>query len=243
MRATRFRPNTATSACRREALERHIAYDIGAAWATRRLAARLNAPGVLSTFSRLLIDPNRGADDPTLVMRFSDGAIVPGNAHVDAEEIERRRRRYWAPYREADPRPARDDAGDRPPAGDRLDALVHAGLARRRAALEDRRAVGPRPAPAEPLSRALRAEPDISDAEVGDNEPYDGALAWRHDRRLRDRARPFQRADRSAPGPDRDAGRRPRPGPTGSPRYYPPLLVSESARAPRHFGSRGDAGA
>ena len=68
---------------------------------TRRLAARLGAPALLSTFSRLLIDPNRGADDPTLVMRYSDGAIVPGNARVDADEIERRRRLYWAPYRDA----------------------------------------------------------------------------------------------------------------------------------------------
>ena len=84
-----------------EALERHIAYDIGAAWVARRLAERLGAPALLSTFSRLLIDPNRGADDPTLVMRYSDGAIVPGNAHADAEEIERRRRLYWAPYRDA----------------------------------------------------------------------------------------------------------------------------------------------
>ncbi len=75
----------------REALERHIAYDIGAAWLARRLAARLGAPAVLSTFSRLLIDANRGADDPTLVMRVSDGDLVPGNARIDAAEIERRR--------------------------------------------------------------------------------------------------------------------------------------------------------
>ncbi len=83
------------------ALERHIAYDIGAAWLTRRLARLLGAPAVLSTFSRLLIDPNRGADDPTLVMRLSDGAIVPGNARVDAAEIARRRDLFWAPYRKA----------------------------------------------------------------------------------------------------------------------------------------------
>jgi len=55
-------------------LQRHIAYDIGAAWLVRRLAHLLGSPAVLSTFSRLLIDPNRGADDPTLVMRLSDGA-------------------------------------------------------------------------------------------------------------------------------------------------------------------------
>src|ERR1700683_3716006 len=96
-----FPPGYGALGLPREALERHIAYDIGAAWMTRRLAARLNAPAVHSTYSRLLIDPNRGADDPTLAMRISDGAIVAGNARIDASEIERRRRAYWAPYRDA----------------------------------------------------------------------------------------------------------------------------------------------
>ncbi|GMA79443.1 hypothetical protein GCM10025880_58600 [Methylorubrum aminovorans] len=43
---------------------RHIAYDIGAAEVTRRLAARLNVPAVLTQFSRLIIDPNRGSAIP-----------------------------------------------------------------------------------------------------------------------------------------------------------------------------------
>src|SRR3712207_9253829 len=46
--------------------ERHIAYDIGAAAVTRSLAQRLGAPAILTQFSRLIIDPNRGRDDPTL---------------------------------------------------------------------------------------------------------------------------------------------------------------------------------
>ncbi len=41
-------------------LEAHIAYEIGAADMTRRLAAQLSAPALLTRFSRLLIDPNRG---------------------------------------------------------------------------------------------------------------------------------------------------------------------------------------
>ena len=96
-------------------LQRHIAYDIGAAWVTRRLAKLLGAPAVLSTFSRLLIDPNRGADDPTLVMRLSDGAIVPGNARADAAEVARRLARYWGPYRDA--------------VAQTVDAMAAAGLA------------------------------------------------------------------------------------------------------------------
>ncbi len=160
-----------------EALERHIAYDIGAARVARRLAARLEAPALLSTFSRLLIDPNRGADDPTLTMRFSDGAIVPGNVRIDAEEIERRRRRYWAPYRQAieDEIEARLSAGV-PPAVLSIHSFtpVWRGVARpwKASVLWD---VDPRLA--EPLISALRAEPDLAPEEIGDNEPYDGALA------------------------------------------------------------------
>ena len=79
-------------------LQRHIAYDIGVKWMARALAKSLNAPAVLSRFSRLLIDPNRGDDDPTLVMRLSDGAVVPGNARISDDEIAERMRRFSLPY-------------------------------------------------------------------------------------------------------------------------------------------------
>ena len=140
---------------------------------TRRLAALLRCPAVLTTFSRLLIDPNRGADDPTLIMRISDGAVVAGNARITAEEAERRRRLYWQPYR------------------DRVGSV-----------LNEMQAVGPVPALvaihsftpawkghprpwhvgilwdvdhrlAKPMIEALVADDKLV---VGDNEPYDGAL-------------------------------------------------------------------
>ena len=82
-------------------LERHIAYDIGAATVARTLAARLGAPAVLAPYSRLLIDPTRGLDDPTLIMTLSDGAVVPGNAGLDAAERERRIAGHYRPYHDA----------------------------------------------------------------------------------------------------------------------------------------------
>ena len=82
-------------------LERHIAYDIGAETVSRTIAAALNCPAVMSRFSRLLIDPNRGVDDPTLVMRIADGSIVPGNARIDDGGISRRITRFYAPYDDA----------------------------------------------------------------------------------------------------------------------------------------------
>lgn len=82
-------------------LSRHIAYDIGAADASRQIAGEFGCPAVLSRFSRLLIDPNRGEDDPTLVMRIADGALVPGNARIGDDEIEARIARFYRPYDDA----------------------------------------------------------------------------------------------------------------------------------------------
>ncbi len=82
-------------------LARHIAYDIGAAALTRAVARGLDAPALLTHYSRLLIDPNRGEDDPTLIMRLSDGAIVPGNRDIDSGERSRRIARYYRPYHDA----------------------------------------------------------------------------------------------------------------------------------------------
>jgi len=81
-----------------EDLARHIAYDIGAAPVAEHLARALQAPALLTRYSRLLIDPNRGRDDPTLVMQISDGRIVSGNAALDEAEIEARIARFYAPY-------------------------------------------------------------------------------------------------------------------------------------------------
>ena len=81
--------------------ETHIAYDIGAAHLTRTLAASYGAPAVLGRWSRLLIDLNRGRDDPTLVMKLSDGSLIPGNAAADAAEVQKRIREFHAPYHAA----------------------------------------------------------------------------------------------------------------------------------------------
>lgn len=80
---------------------RHIAYDLGAAGVTRALADALGAPAVLSRFSRLVIDPNRGQHDPTLVMKLYDGTIVPGNRYLDDAGRAERLERYWRPYHDA----------------------------------------------------------------------------------------------------------------------------------------------
>ena len=82
-------------------MNRHIAYDIGAKGVTIALAHLLNSPAIMTDFSRLIIDPNRGEIDPTLVMKLYDGTIIPANRHADDEEITRRLDAYYRPYHAA----------------------------------------------------------------------------------------------------------------------------------------------
>ena len=155
------------------AFHRHIAYDIGAAHITRHLARIFDAPAILTTFSRLLIDPNRGEDDPTLVMRLSDGAIIPGNRDADATEIARRVENYWRPYRIAVS--AQIDAmlaTGKVPAILSIHSMTHAwkGIARpwQVAVLWDSDPRLPLP-----FMARMALGPGLT---IGDNEPYDGAL-------------------------------------------------------------------
>jgi len=71
-------------------MSRHIAFDPGAAGVTRALADALGGTAILSNFSRLVIDPNRGEDDPTLVMKLYDGTIIPANRQVGPAQVEER---------------------------------------------------------------------------------------------------------------------------------------------------------
>lgn len=162
-------------------LARHIAYDIGARGVTERLAAALGAPAVLTRVSRLLIDCNRGEDDPTLIMRVSDGAIVPGNRILPAEERAIRIARFYRPYHASVA-----DLVDRALALGVVPVLlsVHSftpvwrGVPRpwHAAVLWDKD-----PRLARQLLAALAADPALV---VGDNEPYHGALRgdcmWQH---------------------------------------------------------------
>ena len=82
-------------------MERHIAYDVGAEGLSQSLGKLLNAPVLCSNFSRLVIDPNRGEDDPTLIMKLYDGSIIPANHKANHAEQNRRINHYYRPYHQA----------------------------------------------------------------------------------------------------------------------------------------------
>lgn len=152
-------------------MARHIAWDVGAAGLALALGERLDSPVILSDFSRLVIDPNRGEDDPTLVMQLYDGTIIPANRHAGPEEVERRLDRLYRPYHAAYARLA----ALRP---DRVIVAIHSFTP----CLKGR---GPRPWHvgvlyshlderfSRPLIARLQAETDLC---IGDNEPYSGHL-------------------------------------------------------------------
>ncbi|MER9328040.1 N-formylglutamate amidohydrolase [Mesorhizobium sp. M0488] len=154
--------------------DRHIAYDIGVEAVTRELAASLDVPAVLANFSRLLIDPNRGEDDPTLIRQLYDGTVVPGNYPLAPEERERRLDRFYRPYHDAVGAmiaSVAQAAGQAPfilsvhsftPTMQGIKRPWHVGILWDR---DDR--------VARPLIDMLAADKSLV---VGDNEPYDGAL-------------------------------------------------------------------
>lgn len=83
------------------ALALHIGWDIGAAAVSRDLSRLLDAPGILTGYSRLVIDCNRDLDDPTSIPAVSDGVTVPGNQDVDEAERARRIATLFQPYHRA----------------------------------------------------------------------------------------------------------------------------------------------
>lgn len=153
-----------------EDMHRHIAYDVGALGVSRAMGAALDAPVVASKFSRLVIDPNRGEDDPTLLMQVYDGSIIPANRGVPEAELERRLNRFHRPYHLALAEVIAQRA-------DPIIVAVHSFTAQLR---------GRDPRPwhvsvlyagdtrlAYPLLARLQDEKDLC---VGDNEPYSGHL-------------------------------------------------------------------
>lgn len=152
-----------------EDMTRHIAYDIGAAGVTRALADLLDSPAILSNFSRLAIDPNRGEDDPTLLMKLYDGTVIPANRYADTAERAHRLNLCYRPYHDALATLAARPAT--------VLLSVHSFTPQLRGKPLRPWEIGVLYAHdtrlARPLIDHLRAAPDLT---VGDNEPYTGHL-------------------------------------------------------------------
>jgi predicted N-formylglutamate amidohydrolase len=153
-------------------LQHHIAYDIGAAAVTYRLARELGASALLDHCSRLVIDPNRRPNTATAIPKVSDGTVVPGNRALSPAERRERMRRYHLPYHRAI---ARHLAGIRRSGRTPVVVAVHSFTPQLAGGLprpwqigvlwrDDRRL-------AAPVLEALLRRGDLT---VGDNQPYSG---------------------------------------------------------------------
>jgi predicted N-formylglutamate amidohydrolase len=79
-------------------LQRHVAWDIGAAGVAARLAGALDAFTILQNYSRLVIDCNRPLDAPGSIVARSEATDIPGNANIDAAAAAARAREIFLPY-------------------------------------------------------------------------------------------------------------------------------------------------
>lgn len=79
-------------------LAEHIAWDSGAAAVARGLSERLDAPLVLSGYSRLVIDCNRSPSNAESIAEQSAGVSILGNQRLGQEQRASRRRELFEPY-------------------------------------------------------------------------------------------------------------------------------------------------
>jgi predicted N-formylglutamate amidohydrolase len=155
-----------------EALQTHIAWDPGALAVARLLSARLDAPLFWPDASRLIIDCNRAADAPSLIVTESEGRPVPANRGLSEQERSRRLANIHAPYHAAiDTCLARRMAEGRPTALIAVHSFtpVYFGKARPwqiGILFDDDRRL------ADPLISGLKVDPTLT---VGINQPYSPA--------------------------------------------------------------------
>ena len=86
---------------RKEHLERHIAWDVGAANVARRLSDALDATLILSGYSRLVVDLNRPLHVADAIATKSEDTTIPGNIGLTPRERRLREETLYWPYHDA----------------------------------------------------------------------------------------------------------------------------------------------
>ncbi len=79
-------------------LKKHIAWDPGTADIGRRLSKKLDAPVVLASYSRLVVDLNRGHNHADCMRGVSDHIRIPGNEKLTAAHKAQRVAEIFRPY-------------------------------------------------------------------------------------------------------------------------------------------------
>ena len=82
-------------------LQRHIAWDPGAADVAAGIQQAVGGDLVLQRFSRLAIDCNRSPELPDAIVGVSEDTVIPGNAGLSAAQKQGRIEAIWAPFHAA----------------------------------------------------------------------------------------------------------------------------------------------
>jgi predicted N-formylglutamate amidohydrolase len=82
----------------RDDLQRHIAWDIGAAGVARELSTLLDAPLFLQRYSRLVYDCNRAPENPGAMPERSEVFDIPGNRNLASEQKFARITEIYRPF-------------------------------------------------------------------------------------------------------------------------------------------------
>ncbi|CAI3922524.1 Predicted N-formylglutamate amidohydrolase (HutG2) (PDB:2ODF) [Commensalibacter communis] len=77
---------------------RHIAWDIGIKNVGEQLSILLGATFITQTYSRLVIDCNRGENNLSLIAEKSDNSLIKGNQNLSSEQKHDRINEIYTPY-------------------------------------------------------------------------------------------------------------------------------------------------
>ncbi len=78
--------------------ESHIAYDLNILSLSKQINVLLESDIVYGEHSRLIIDLNRGQNDPTLIPAISDQKLIPGNIGINSREFNFRKIKFYNSY-------------------------------------------------------------------------------------------------------------------------------------------------
>ena len=77
---------------------RHISYDIGVFEICRILSETTKEHIIMSRYSRLLVDLNRGINSPDCIRHLSDGTIIPRNKSLEEKDKIFRLKQFYHPF-------------------------------------------------------------------------------------------------------------------------------------------------
>ena len=84
-----------------EDIDKHIAWDIGAATLTREISRNMDACAILCNTSRLVVDVNRSPTEAESIPTVSDGVCIPGNQDLRTIDQKQRIEEFFWPYHNA----------------------------------------------------------------------------------------------------------------------------------------------